>query len=742
MEYFNFSRYLYLPLFFLISFLLICHFNFSHSQTNSENKYKVYYGCAEYGPSFHCDPIHDMFESYALTANETQIYSVTRNDSLYVQAQLDSGLEMYDKYREYVEINNTDIYNTDTFSISFWLKGIMDTSPYGHVFSHTNRENTAGWFFDLKTSEENKTSSANQFLRFILTNSSEEIIPSKDVSISNNSFVNVIVTFDGSKIKLYNNGKLFQQIDFKGNYTADPKLPLHIGSASYCSSCNRWSGIIDDIRMYDRAITEQEAKTLYDFTMDSDNNILDGLVGYWKLNGNLNDTSKYLNHGKMFTPLSSMVFTPDEKMLFSEKNTGKIKIMKNNQVLKKPFAIIGDHYVNWEQGILGLAVDREYEKNHYVYLYYTASIKNGEPINRVVRFTDVNNSAREPVVLIDNIPASRGFHAGGALAIGSDNKLYITVGDATQHELAQSTSVEVGKVLRINRDGSIPSDNPFPNSPVYTLGHRNMFGIAFDDKQNIGIVTENGDVLYDEINVIKKGGNYGFPTLQPANLSPELSNSTLGIKPIRSYWNTNAPTQAIYYTGDNFLVLKNHFLFGTYTGNIYGIQINNETQHVTKEIHIKLRHYPFEPVIGIAQSPGGDIYSGSYHINKLTSIEVNNLRQDLFPIGIISPSDVVVDKITLSANKEIQIYLHRNSTGTNLKNDHTLTIQVPKSLLKESINITAVSNSTDTGLGQRAVNYTISNDDDQYFNNINILLPKGNELYFLINSIESKKNGV
>ncbi|HKR73826.1 MAG TPA: PQQ-dependent sugar dehydrogenase [Candidatus Nitrosocosmicus sp.] len=734
MGYFDSSRYFYLPLFFLISILLIYHFNFSHSQTDSDNKYKVYYGCAEYGPLFHCDPIHNIFESYAFTANETQIYSVTRNDSFYVQGQLDSGLEMYDKNREYVEINNTAIYNTDTFSISFWLKGIRDTSPYGHVFSHTNRENTAGWFFELKTSEENKSSSANQFLRFILTNSSEEIIPSKDVYVSNNSFVNVIVTFDGSKIKLYNNGKLFQEIDFKGNYTADPKLPLHIGSASYCSSCNRWSGIIDDIRMYDRAITEQEVKTLYDFTMDSDNIILDGLVGFWKLNGNLDDDSKYHNHGKMFTPLSSMVFTPDGKMLFSEKNTGKIKIMKNNQVLKKPFAIIGDHYVDWEQGVLGLTVDREYEKNHYVYLYYTASLKNGEPINRVVRFTDVNNTARDPVVLIDNIPASRGFHAGGALAMGSDNKLYITVGDATKEELTQSTSVVVGKVLRINRDGSIPQDNPFPNSPVYTLGHRNMFGIAFDDKQNIGIVTENGDAIYDEVNLLRKGGNYGFPTLQPANLSPETSNFTLGIKPLRSYWNTNAPTQAIYYTGDNFPLLKNHFLFGTYTGNIYGIYVNNETRSITDEIHIKLQRYPFEPVIGIAQSPHGNIYSGSYHIKELTSINLDKQRQDLYPLAIVSPKNVVIDKITLSKNKEIYLNLHRNSTGTNFLADQIFSIEVPKSLFKESINVTIASNLSRDVPSQSAANYTISNDNDQDVNEISIYLPEDKQLYYLINS--------
>ena len=90
------------------------------------------------------------------------------------------------------------------------------------------------------------------------------------------------------------------------------------------------------------------------------------------------------------------------------------------------------------------------------------------------------------------------------------------------------------------------------------------------------------------------------------------------------------PNQPIYYTGDNFPLLKNLFLFGTYTGNIYGIYFDNKSQSVTDEIHIKLQHYPFEPVIGIAQSPDGNIYSGSYHINKLTSIELNDARQDLF----------------------------------------------------------------------------------------------------------------
>ena len=126
-----------------------------------------------------------------------------------------------------------------------------------------------------------------------------------------------------------------------------------------------------------------------------------------------------------------------------------------------------------------------------------------------------------------------------------DDKLYIGVGDATNHEFAQDSGIFIGKVLRINRDGTIPQDNPFPNSPVYTLGHRNIFGFAFDKKDRDGIITENGDFHYDEINLIQKGGNYGFPALQPPNIAPELFRNNSSIKPLRSYWQTIGPTQAI-----------------------------------------------------------------------------------------------------------------------------------------------------------------------------------------------------
>ena len=132
----------------------------------------------------------------------------------------------------------------------------------------------------------------------------------------------------------------------------------------------------------------------------------------------------------------------------------------------------------------------------------------------------MDDKATQELVLLDKIPGSpEGEYAGGALGFGLDDKLYITSGFANFYDLPQNKSSLLGKVLRINRDGTIPSDNPFPNSPVYTLGHRNIFGLAFD-KNGTGVVTENGEAHYDEINILKKGGNYGFPNTQPPSRSP------------------------------------------------------------------------------------------------------------------------------------------------------------------------------------------------------------------------------
>ena len=134
---------------------------------------------------------------------------------------------------------------------------------------------------------------------------------------------------------------------------------LRIGGAAYCSTCNLVSAIIHDIRFYDRALTENEVKDAF-LNSNSSNKVsstLNHLIGHWKFDGSLTDTSGNNNHGTLYTLTASMVFAPDGRLFFTEKNSGNIRIMKDDNVLAKPFVTISNTYVNWEQGLLGLAID-------------------------------------------------------------------------------------------------------------------------------------------------------------------------------------------------------------------------------------------------------------------------------------------------------------------------------------------------------------------------------------------------
>jgi hypothetical protein len=313
----------------------------------------------------------------------------------------------------------------------------------------------------------------------------------------------------------------------------------------------------------------------------------------------------------------------------------------------------------------------------------------GQVFNRLVRFKDVDNKGMEMQILLDKIPAVKGYHSGGALAFGPDDKLYVTVGDATEHPFAQDPNTLIGKVLRMNRDGTVPADNPDPNSYVYTKGHRNAYGLAFNSMT--GIITENGEAAYDEINVIAKGGNYGFPTFQPANMPPELADPSTSILPARSYYETVAPTQAIFYTGDTILELKNMFLFGTFTGDIYAVAIDPDTKKVVAEERIDLYPTLFTPVIGIAQAPNGDIYYGSYAIFKLESIDLSTRTLDSYAINIAGSSGVVVNdlvfdqdrmRITLGVSTRPQVS-GSASDSSSKESSTSISIRVPKTLMDE-----------------------------------------------------------
>lgn len=656
---------IFLPCVFLI-------FNFSitepkinsYALTEADAKYDYTrtYGCQNYdGDMIHCDFLLNKLQSYEINGISSKVYT-PNSQPKFVDGKYLKAIEMHANRLESIEVNNSKNMNSLKFSVSFWIKRLANAEPNGIIISHSNYTQTAGWYFQMLS---------NGNVSFAITNKIGEIFSTPDIRIPVGHYIHIVGVFDGSTVEIYKDGVLEGKTVFRGTFVADSKSPLRIGSKGGSMGETLWTGVIDDLLLYNRTLSGKEIKDI--FTNNLVYNVSTGLVGHWKFDGDLSYTDGKYNDTALFrTLITSMSFTPDGRLFFCEKNTGNIRIMKNEKVLETPFVRIPDVFVSWEQGLLGLTIDPDFQENHYVYAYYT-SINNNKVVNKVVRFMEANNTAHNNVTILDNIPASHGYHSGGALAFGKDEKLYITVGDATYPPYAQDPSVLVGKILRINRDGTIPNDNPYPTSPIYTLGHRNMFGIAFDKENGIGIATENGDALYDEINLIKKGGNYGFPTLQPPNLAPEFSNSSSSILPLRSYWKTIGPTQAIYYTGAKFPELKEKFLFAAFNGNLYALKLDRDNHRIIEEENIALGLYPYSAITGLAQSPDGDIYFSSFDIYKLTSINSQSKFPVLFPVQLNSTEEVQIETLQMDKNmnsKRLTIDLNTyDNVGTSFSSD-------------------------------------------------------------------------
>jgi glucose/arabinose dehydrogenase len=200
----------------------------------------------------------------------------------------------------------------------------------------------------------------------------------------------------------------------------------------------------------------------------------------------------------------AIAFLPDNSFLITERNTGNVYHYENGATKN-----VGNLKSKWtgEGGLLGITVDPEFEQNKYVYVYYLYDGKYENNLNRVSRF-EYKNELKNEKIILDEIPGAE-LHNGGRIAFGPDNKLYITTGDAKIPSLSQDLSSTAGKILRINPDGSIPEDNPFPGSPVYSYGHRNPQGLAWHN--GVLFAPEHGPIQDDEINIIKPGTNYGWP---------------------------------------------------------------------------------------------------------------------------------------------------------------------------------------------------------------------------------------
>ena len=239
-----------------------------------------------------------------------------------------------------------------------------------------------------------------------------------------------------------------------------------------------------------------------------------------------------------------IVFLPNGEMLVTERSGKLIKLGDNKQVIQE---IEGVEHVG-EGGLMGMALHPEFEQNRLLYLYLTTRSDSGL-INRVERYKFDGNSLSNKETILDNIPGAR-FHDGGRIAFGPDEKLYITTGDAGVEASSQEINSLSGKILRLNDDGSIPEDNPFENE-VWAYGLRNPQGITWDDEGGLWS-TDHGpsgtQTGYDELNLIVKGGNYGWPIVRGEQIADRM------IPPVvqsgsRDTW---APAAAVYYNGSIF----------------------------------------------------------------------------------------------------------------------------------------------------------------------------------------------
>ena len=265
---------------------------------------------------------------------------------------------------------------------------------------------------------------------------------------------------------------------------------------------------------------------------------------------------------------TAMEFAPDGR-LFVCLQSGDVRVVKNGLLLSTPFLhVVTDS--SGERGLIGIAFDPNFTSNHYVYVYYTVPIS---PIhNRVSRFTaagDVVAPGSELVLLnLDNLSGATN-HNGGGLHFGSDGKLYIGVGENANGSNAQTLSNLLGKMLRINSDGTIPTDNPFyniasgNNRAIWALGLRNPFTFGFQPGTGRLFINDVGQSTWEEIDDGIAGSNYGWPATEGPTNNPSF------VSPIFYYGHGSTDTTGCAIVGGTFYNPTNSQFPSSYTGKYF-----------------------------------------------------------------------------------------------------------------------------------------------------------------------------
>jgi aldose sugar dehydrogenase len=294
-----------------------------------------------------------------------------------------------------------------------------------------------------------------------------------------------------------------------------------------------------------------------------------------------------------------LAFAPDGSIFVTER-PGRLRVIENGRLRAEPVANVPDVAEAGEGGLLGMALAPDFATSGNLYLYHT--YRDNGTKNRVVRYTLTDRAGARGLggqqIIVADIPGA-GTHNGGRIAFGPDGKLYVCNGDAANTALSQDRNSLAGKILRLEPDGKVPADNPTPGSPVYSYGHRNPQGLAWQPGTNQLYATEHGPSSNDEVNRIVAGGNFGWPTItgtqtRDGMIAPLITSGS---------GNTWAPSGATFVAANTFPQLRGSLLFaGLRSTTLWKLTVGGTPQltPLLSDEYGRLR--------AVSEGPDGNIY--------------------------------------------------------------------------------------------------------------------------------------
>ncbi|MEJ8757552.1 PQQ-dependent sugar dehydrogenase [Pontibacter sp. H259] len=315
-----------------------------------------------------------------------------------------------------------------------------------------------------------------------------------------------------------------------------------------------------------------------------------------------------------------MVWGPDNHIWITER-AGKVSRINPETGAITIVATITEVEARGEGGLLGMALHPNFNATPEVYLVYNYS-KSGTYTEKVVKYRYNRSTLTNPVILVDNIAASS-IHNGSRLLITPDLKLFITTGDAANSSSAQDLNSLNGKVLRINLDGSIPTDNPTKSSPIWSFGHRNAQGLVLVNNKLCS--SEHGPSNDDEINIIEKGRNYGWPTIHgfcDDGSETDFCEQNNVVEPLKAYTPTIAVSGMDYYNNGQIPQWKNSLLVATLKDNtLYQFKLNNAGTEITESNEFYRGKYG--RLRDVLVAPNGKVYLATSNGSNDKIIEIS-----------------------------------------------------------------------------------------------------------------------